>query len=237
MKKFIGIFGLAVGLTFLLASASIGLAEDLLPQQGAFHLDLRALNMLNISGGNLAHDGDPADKEKFTTLTGSLGSTVTGMKIGYLISGYHDVGAHFLFSHSTVWREFDPEDSAAEKEKTRDRISDFRMVAYYNYNFHAGSFVMPYVGPMLGVYQRTDAFTNPDDSNQDTTTVNNGGIFGVEGGVKLFPYQHVAFDLGLMFDYASIGQNTSYGDDRLEDDKWKGGSLEFGIVGGLNVYF
>jgi len=213
------------------------MVESKLPQEGSFHLDLRALTLFNTSIALIQRDEDPNDEQSIIVSKGALGTTWAGAKIGYLIGGHHDVGGHLLLSWNTDERVLDPEDDDIDEVETLESEVNFRLAAYYNYNWHVSTFVMPYVGPLVGFETWVLHWEDKEIEDSGVNHVNFGAWVGVEGGVKLFPFEHVAFDISMMGTYASIGEVVSYEDEDIDEDVWLGGRFEIGLHAGLNIYF
>jgi len=216
--------------------APVALAEgSKLPQEGSFHVDVRALTLFDYGISNLERD-DPADTQTGGLLSGGLGLNGMGVKIGYLINGKHDVGGQLLFggSDNVTSTEYDAGGDAVDYH-TND--TSFRVAGYYNYNFHVNDWVMPYVGPLVGIETTMTTTENPDEEDSKVSTTVLMPFGGVEGGVKLFPFEHVAFDLGALVTGGSVDSTTTFGDDSLEDDEWSGSEINVGAFAGLNIYF
>ena len=224
-----------------LALPGVALAQDRVPVDGAFHIDVRALTFFDIDLDALVRDDDPEDTEADATYRFVLGNNSgVGGKIGYLIAGHHDVGGHLALGYYQNVGVFDPEDDDIDETVIRTDGLSFRLAAYYNYNFHAHGWLMPYVGPLVGIDITTATTVDesddaPDDNGVTTTSVS--PIFGLEGGIKLFPYEHVAFDIGLVTTYGLHARKTSFENDDFDDDDWAGGTFDLGVHAGLNIYF
>ncbi|MDP8254591.1 MAG: hypothetical protein P9M14_02470 [Candidatus Alcyoniella australis] len=227
------LIGATLSLLLLLPAAAM--AQSRLPQDGSFHLDLRALTLFNYGVLNLERD-DPADTESSGILSGGLGLNGMGVKVGYLINGHHDVGAHLLFG-GTDTGTTTAYDAGGDDLEYHTNDTRFRIAGFYNYNFHVNDWVMPYVGPLVGVDTWISTAEDLNDGDSKTTTTWLTPYGGIEGGVKLFPFEHVAFDLGGMVTAGSASRVTAFGNSELDDDQWSGARIDFGTYAGLNIYF
>ncbi len=209
--------------------------EDFVPTTSVFHLDIRALTVFDVKGTGLMRTESPDDEMGIGQSLSGLGSGV-GVKMGYLIDGHHDVGGHLQYGNSTVVTRFEPEDERADKIETRTSLGSFRAAAYYNYNWHVKGWVMPYVGPVIGIDTDYYNFKDLDDDDSEVTRILFTPFVGVEGGVKLFPMKNVAFDLAMTTTAGPTAYVTTYGSDK-DDDKFGGGSIDLAFHAGLCVYF
>ncbi|MDP8255119.1 MAG: OmpA family protein [Candidatus Alcyoniella australis] len=211
--------------------------ENLLPAGTVFHLDPRWVTIFDL--GIFTVDQDKQVDQTTTTVNagGVLGSSLYGMKLGWLINGHHDVGLHVLAGLTDTLVRIDPEAQGVESTNVHTTGGNYRAALYYNYNWHANNWVMPYLGPLVGVQGEVDRVVY-EESDGDNYTRNLFGPFGgLEVGVKLFPYKHVAFDIGAMGSYGAGAQQVDYDADKTVDDDGVTGKLNVGAYAGLNIYF
>jgi len=221
---------LALALVFALSAAAWA-QEDRLPETGMFHFDLRPLTVAGLSVDSIKLDAEPHDE---MTIYNS-GST-PGFKFGYLFGGRHDVGFH---AYTNDWNEqivFRPGRESGSEQTTVTNRSYFRFFPYYNYNFHPSTWIMPYVGPLLGFIVGQLHFNDRENHDHDYQTTDFDLVAGAEGGVKLFPYQHIAVDIGTLVAGGPSWRKIKYNDDRADAD-WNGGVFLFSLYAGLNIYF
>jgi hypothetical protein len=237
---------LTLTLIMIVAFSSIALAEERVEEKNAgdtgyipttttFHLDIRALTVFDWSVTGLTRDEEPEDELGIGAGSGGLGSGV-GLKLGCLIKGHHDVGGHLQYSSTAVRTYYNPEDERADEIETLTESGTFRLATYYNYNWHARGWVMPYVGPVLGFDVQYSRFQDLDDDDAEITTAMVTPFAGIEGGVKLFPMKNVAFDIAMTSTVGPTAYKTRYGDDR-DDDDYMGGTFDVALNAGLCVYF
>lgn len=103
---------------------------------------------------------------------GSAGSSntettlITG-NFGYLLTDHHELGFSLGY----------------ESQKVVTTASDSRLGANYTYNFKGGQDATPFLGLHAGVLNYSNAF---GDSPYKS-------FYGVEAGVKLYPWDHAGF--------------------------------------------
>lgn len=217
-------------------------AADEYPTEGCFHMDFRWASLINLKSATVTNDDEDIEQDKaLADMEFGLGRSAAAMKIGYLIKGSHDVGGHFLLDWTSEGEVIKPEEG--DDITAGDATMTLLLAPYYNYNFHVNGWLMPYVGPLVGIEMIQSAIVTDDGENEDivTTAWTSAPFIGVEGGLKMFPYEHVAFDIGLLGYYGIFGEKTSFeldsADENPEDSEWSGGVIDIGIHGGLNIYF
>ena len=226
----------ALALPGAVFAAEQGDDETKLPQSTAFHLDARWATIFDVGAGTWEQEKQADQRVDTVGAGGFLGNSMYGMNLGWLVDGHHDVGFHLLFGMNDTTTKYDPEAAGAATTKTRLIHTAYRAAFYYNYNWHPNTWVMPYLGPLVGVQGSVDRNINSGHRN-NSTRQDFGFLPGLEVGVKLFPFQHVAFDLGVTGTYAFGRQRIDYDAAKNVDDKGAFGQLNVGAYAGLNVYF
>ena len=206
--------------------------DERLPQEGSFHIDARPWMLVNISSRLIELNDDAEDE-----LRQYVSNSLPGFKFGYLFAGRHDVGAHFYTSALWTQSYYRPGGDQDNQTDTQTSSASSRFLPYYNYNFHPSNWVMPYVGPVLGVASTIFEFTDHENEDVNYKVTDMTLLGGVEGGVKLFPFPHVAFDLGALLAAGPTWRITEYNDDSRDDEDWAGHEIVFDAYVGVNVYF
>ncbi|NLH48084.1 MAG: hypothetical protein GX444_05705 [Myxococcales bacterium] len=238
--------GFALALLFVLVIPFAASAEEpiLLPEQDSFHLDVRFLSLFNISAIGLSDvDEDTTDNEALVNFDSMTGGSTAGLKLGYLMNGHHDVGAHVMAINLMQTNAVQPKDDDADVRTSQNSIWRGRLAGYYNYNFRPSTFVMPYVGPVLGIDVETQSWTEQVGDEDKTTFTRTyvKPLLGAEGGVRIFPVKNVAFDFGLLVAGGPAVRVDKVNEDDLDRNPEKnnasGAGIDIGLNAGLSVFF
>lgn len=126
----------------------------------------------------------------------SLKTTTLAGSFGYLLGGGNEVGGRLAYS---------------KQEQGDFNVDATQIGAFYNYNFRAGENLNPYLGAQV-------SFLSGDLGDVYDNT------FGVEAGLKVWPWTNAGFKFGLAFDQYN-------GADDFEDAK------STTVFGGIGIKF
>ena len=151
------------------------------------------------------------------TIFGLGGGFTPGLTFGYLFRGYHEVGANIVLSYRKT------EQGAVSTDTV------LRGVSYYNFNIPTGAPILPFVGPRLGYM--SDVNHTKESSGHSSNQ--NGIIYGLEGGVKLFFSPIGSIDIKFVFDRSNINNDEKVSGKKTSNDYT---GQELGVVLGLSLW-
>ena len=220
---------LMFGLVLALVLPVMAMAEDRLPSKDAFHLDGRIFGL-----GYMFGTWRSADDSKATYDWANLGFDLgkgAEVKLGYLIARHHDVGVKMGLGVTSyfVTNKFDGKKVG---DTHTSASTDFRLAAYYNYNFTIKGWLMPYVGPYMGLDYASTGFKQGKSKNDSSTA---SLLFGGEGGIKIFPIKNAFIDLGM--DMEGRASSNVSKQDSFKSVRYSGVDLGLGMFAGMGIFF
>ena len=110
------------------------------------------------------------DKLKQTQLMGAF---------GYLLTDGHEVGGELTYM---------------KEEQGNASIDSTLFGVFYNYNFKAGTNLNPYVGAQVG------SISGSGSGGDTSFSQPYSAYYGVQGGIKIYPWKNGGFNVGLRWD-------------------------------------
>jgi opacity protein-like surface antigen len=171
-----------------------------------------------------------------------VGRPLANIGLGYVFAQERAiVGGRFGFAMENI-----PDNG--EDDMSQDSITGASgmLAPYFRWVFLPGTWARPYVEGRLGMVGTSGRSVNrPDAGGQITNTVDVlGPVFGVGGGVHLFPTEYFSVDIGLNYDLRaphvkSLSRIENEMGDTLEDrEGWRRTSIinGLGILVGISVW-
>ena len=153
------------------------------------------------------------------------------MKLGYFFASHNDIGVILGLGFNNNVQAF-KFDKKKKGDNATTNSTDARVALYYNYDFAAKGWLMPYVGPYFGLdYMANNFKQGPNKDNSSLVSP----LAGLEAGIKFFPIKNAFVDLGANFEIRSSTSTSKIDSD--PSIKYAGFDTGIGAFMGLGLYF